>query len=192
MAATIEILATAITVAYVLLAIKRSLWQYPVGLIATLLFFFVFLDARLYASTALQTVFAAVQVYGWWYWLRGDGGRRPRVTSMPLVYVALFGCGAVAFAGALSWVLRSWTDAEMAFMDSLIFALSMVAQTMLGRKVIEHWIVWMVVNCLAVGVYASQELWPTTALYVGLFASTFWGYWEWRQEMHVGQATVAR
>jgi len=44
----------------------------------------------------------------------------------------------------------------------------------------------MVVNTLAIGVYASQQLWVTTALYVGLFASTFWGYWEWRQEMNSG------
>ena len=77
--ATLEILATAATVAYVLFAVKRSLWQYPVGLLATVLFFFVFLEARLYASTALQVLFAAVQLYGWWYWLRGDHGKRPNM-----------------------------------------------------------------------------------------------------------------
>jgi nicotinamide mononucleotide transporter len=184
MAVVFEILATAATVIYVYFAIKRSLWQYPVGLVATILFFFVFLDARLYASTALQGLFAAVQVYGWWYWLHGSDGGRPLITSMPLIYVAALCCGALAFAGALSWVLHDWTDAEMAFTDSLIFALSVVAQTLLGRKIIEHWIVWTVVNTLAVFVYASQELWVTAGLYVGLFASTFWGYWEWRQEMH--------
>ena len=82
--------------------------------------------------------------------------------------------------------MHDWTDAEMPFTDSLIFSLSTVAQTMLGRKIIEHWMVWMVVNCLAVGVYASLQLWVTAALYVGLFSSTFWGYWEWRQEMYAG------
>ena len=41
----------------------------------------------------------------------------------------------------------------------------------------------MAVNSLAVFVYASQELWLTAALYVGLFASSFWGYWEWRQAL---------
>jgi len=184
MAATLEILASAATVVYVLLAIKRSLWQYPVGLEATALFAVVFHDARLYASAALQGVFAAVQIYGWWYWLRGNDGGRPKITTTPLVFVAACCGGAVAFAGALSWVLQNLTDAKMAFADSLIFALSVIAQTMLGRKIIEHWIVWMIVNSLAVGVYASQQLWVTAALYVGLFVSTFWGYWEWRQEMY--------
>ena len=181
--AILEILATITTVAYVFLAIKRSVWQYPVGLIATLMYLVVFLDARLYASSALQGLFAAVQLYGWWYWLYGKDGSRPPITSMPLVYIAALCCCALAFAGVFSWVLNRWSDAEMAFTDSLVFSLSTVAQTLLGRKVIEHWMVWMVVNTLAVFVYASQELWPTTALYVGLFASTFWGYWEWRQEL---------
>src|SRR5262245_56128367 len=104
MTSTLEIFATAATVAYVLFAIKRSLWQYPVGLLATALFFFVFLMARLYASTGLQVLFAAVQIYGWWYWLYGEKGNRPRITSMPLLFVAALCCGAVAAAGALSWV----------------------------------------------------------------------------------------
>ena len=82
MAATLEAFASVATVAYVFLAIKRSLWQYPIGLLATILFFFVFLDAKLYASTALQVLFAAVQIYGWWYWLRGkDGGRTRQLTA---------------------------------------------------------------------------------------------------------------
>lgn len=182
MSTTLEIVASVTTVIYVFLAIKRSLWQYPVGLVATILFLFVFLDARLYASSALQALFAAVQIYGWWYWLHGKDGGRPRITTMPLVFVAALCGGALAFAGALSWVLNNWTEAEMAFSDSVIFALSMVAQTLLGRKIIEHWMIWTVVNALAVFVYASQELWVTAALYTGLFASTFWGYWEWRQE----------
>ena len=190
MSTTLEIIASVTTVVYVFLAIKRSLWQYPVGLVATILFLFVFLDARLYASSALQALFAAVQIYGWWYWLHGKDGERPHITTMPLVFVAALCGGALAFACALSWALNNWTDAEMAFSDSVIFALSMVAQTLLGRKIIEHWMIWAVVNALAVFVYASQELWVTTALYTGLFASTFWGYWEWRQEFR-GQSPAS-
>jgi nicotinamide mononucleotide transporter len=181
--ATLEILATAATVAFVLLAVKRSIWQYPFGLLGTVLFFFVFLDAKLYSSTALQVLFAAVQVYGWWYWLRGDKGGRPNITSISPALVVGLCVGALAFAAALSGVLHAFTDARMAFTDAAIFALSTVAQLLLGRKIIEHWFIWMAVNSLAVFVYASQELWVTAALYVGLFASTFWGYWEWSREL---------
>jgi nicotinamide mononucleotide transporter len=187
---TLEILATAATVAYVVLAVKRSLWQYPIGLTATALFFFVFLEAKLYSSTALQVLFAAVQIYGWWYWLRGDGGRRPKITSMPPWLIAAMALGALIAAAVLSAVLTAWTDARMAFTDATIFALSAVAQFLVGRKVIENWIVWMAVNALAVFVYASQDLWVTTALYCGLLASCFWGYHEWRNELRgYGQAT---
>jgi nicotinamide mononucleotide transporter len=179
----LEMLATAATVAFVVLAVKRSLWQYPFGLAGTVLFFFVFLDAKLYSSTALQVLFAAVQIYGWWYWLRGDKGARPRITSIPLPLVGGLAAGAIVFAGLLSGTLQMTTDARMAFSDAVIFSLSAVAQFLLGRKIIEHWLLWMAVNSLAVFVYASLELWLTAALYVGLFASSFWGYWEWRQAL---------
>jgi nicotinamide mononucleotide transporter len=188
--ATLEIFATVATVAFVLLAIKRSIWQYPAGILGTVLFFFVFLDARLYSSTALQVLFLAVQAYGWWYWLRGDKGGRPRITSISPALVAALCMGALAFAWALSAVLSRSTDAQMAFSDAAIFSLSAVAQFLLGRKIIEHWLIWMAVNSLAVFVYASQELWVTAALYAGLFASTFWGYWEWRQELRGYDRTI--
>lgn len=75
----LEIFATITTVASVLLAVHRSIWQFPIGLAATTAFFFVFFQSQLYASTALQVFFSFVQVYGWWYWLRGDRGMPPRM-----------------------------------------------------------------------------------------------------------------
>jgi nicotinamide mononucleotide transporter len=180
---TLEILATAATVVFVVLAVKRKMWQFPVGLLGTALFFFVFLDARLYASTALQVVFASVQVYGWWYWLRGDEGSRPRITTMaPFAVTALCGCAVfLAFVG--STLLGRYTDAQMAFADSTIFALSTVAQLMLGRKIIEHWLIWMAVNVLSVWTYAGQGLWIAAALYAGLLGTATWGFWEWRRAL---------
>jgi nicotinamide mononucleotide transporter len=179
----VELAATLGVVACVLLAVKRSTWQFPFGLVGTALFFFVFSEARLYSSAALQVFFFSVQIHGWWYWLRGDHGAPPRIRSWPVGRVAVFSLGGLAFAAAASVALDRWTDAELAFLDALIFGLSVVAQLLLNRKVLETWIVWGAVNLLSVAVYGSQELWGATALYVGLFFNVFWGWWEWRREL---------
>lgn len=178
----LEIAAMVATVICVLLAVKRSLWQFPFGFLGTLLYLGVFWEARLYSSAVLQVFFAAVQGYGWWYWLRGDQGRRPPIRSTPPLWLAGYCIAGLAFAFAFSQLLERWTDARMAMTDASILGLSVVGQILLDRKRLENWLVWAAVNVLSVWVYAAQGLMVTAALYVFLFFNAFWGYWEWRRE----------
>lgn len=179
----VEIAATVATVVSVLLTVRRSLWQYPVGIVATTLFFVVFWQARLYASAVLQIVFLAVQVYGWWFWLRGDNGGRPAIRSWPAARIAAV-CVAATVGGALAALgLGLLTDARLPLPDSMILGLSLGAQFLLDRKVLEHWLVWAAVNATSIFVYASQGLTLTALLYVALLLNVAWGWTAWRGEM---------
>jgi nicotinamide mononucleotide transporter len=60
--------------ACVILGVKRSLWQFPVGIVGTALFFVVVAQQKLWANAVLQVFFVFVQIYGWWYWLQRRQG----------------------------------------------------------------------------------------------------------------------
>ncbi|UTU08022.1 PnuC-like ribosyl nicotinamide transporter [Caulobacter phage C1] len=175
----LEILATAVTVACVLLAVKRSTWQYPVGIVGTILFFFVFQGAKLYASAMLQVFFTLVQVYGWWYWTRGDRGKSPPITSWSPAFTGAIVVAGLVVGVVLSMILNAFTDAKVALWDSAIFGLSMAAQFLLDRKKLENWTVWGLVNIISVFVYWQQGLTVAAILYAGLFVNAFWGHYEW-------------
>jgi nicotinamide mononucleotide transporter len=179
----LEIAATAFTLISVVLAVKRSLWQFPFGIAGTSLGFFVFWNAQLYSSAFLQPFFLAVLVYGWWFWLGGNRGARPPVRSTHVAVVTAACLVALAAAAAGAWALDTFANAEMALLDASIFCLSVVAQVLLSRKRVENWPVWVVINAISIYVYASQELWLYAALYVFFFFNAFWGWWEWRQAM---------
>ncbi|AXQ69367.1 PnuC-like nicotinamide mononucleotide transport [Caulobacter phage CcrBL9] len=177
----LEILATVVTVACVLLAVKRSTWQYPIGIVGTILFFFVFLGAKLYASAMLQVFFTGVQVYGWWYWIKGYKGKAPPITSWSAPVTGLVILAGLALGITLSDLLSAFTDAKVAKADSIIFGLSMAAQFLLDRKKLENWLVWAGVNAISIYVYGSQGLALTTVLYTFLFFNAFYGYYEWHK-----------
>lgn len=179
----LEIAATGLTLACVILAVKRSLWQFPTGILGTGLGFFVFWSAGLYSSAVLQPVFIAVQAYGWWFWMRGDNRQAPPIRTAPLPVVLGACTAAILLAAAGAWALDAWTDAAMALPDAVILTLSIVAQLLLSLKRIENWMVWVAVNALSVFVYGSQQLWLYTGLYVFFFFNAFWGWWEWRGAM---------
>jgi nicotinamide mononucleotide transporter len=179
----LEIAATGLTLACVVLAVKRNLWQFPTGIAGTGLGFFVFWRTGLYSSAILQPIFIVVQLYGWWFWLRGDNARAPPIRSTPPIVVIGACLAAVILALVGAWALETWTDAAMAQLDAIILGLSIVAQVMLSLKRIENWPVWVVINAVSVVVYGSQQLWLYTALYAFFFFNAFWGWWEWRAEM---------
>lgn len=178
----LELAAAVATIACVALAVRRSLWQFPVGLLATALYFAVFWRVDLYASASLQIVFMAVQLYGWWFWLRGGAdGDRPLIVAWASRTLAGVVLMAAALGLAVWWGLAQFTPAALPLADSLILGLSLGAQFLLDRKVLQHWMLWAVVNVLAIIVYSSQELWLTTALYGGLLLNTVLGWIAWRR-----------
>lgn len=188
----LEIAATAFTLLSVILAVKRSLWQFPTGLAGVTLGFVVFWGAGLYASAALQPIFVAALIYGWWYWIRGDEMKAPPIRSTPAMVVLGACVCALGLAALGAWGLETFTDAQMAFGDAVILALSIVAQILLSLKRIENWPVWIAINAISVFVYGSQQLWLYTALYAFFFFNAFWGWWEWRQEMRAKAAPRGR
>ena len=78
---------------------------------------------------------------------------------------------------------QHFTDSDVAWGDALPTALSLVGQVLLGRKFIENWLVWLVVNVISVALFAYKGLWLTCLLY-GLFAlMSVWGWRAWQVRM---------
>ena len=68
----IEVAAALLGVINVLLVVRRSVWNYPFGIVMVCLYFFVFRDAKLYSDALLQIFFLVIQIYGWQAWVRAD------------------------------------------------------------------------------------------------------------------------
>ncbi|HPB06296.1 MAG TPA: nicotinamide mononucleotide transporter family protein, partial [Prolixibacteraceae bacterium] len=58
-----------------------------------------------------------------------------------------------------------------------------VATWMLARKMIEHWIIWVIVDLVSAGLYLWKGLYPTVALYIIYTFAAIWGYIEWKKSL---------
>ena len=181
--ALLEVAADALTLASAILTTRLRTSLYPVGIAATVLFFFVFWNARLYASAGLQVYFTVIQVYGWWFWRRGDHGRPPAIRDWSWLAVGALGLCAVAFTVVVAWVLDRFTNAQSPLADTTILALSVLAQFLLDRKQLKNWLVWGLADLLSIVVYGGQGLWLTAWLYALLLINVVVGFAAWRRAM---------
>jgi len=179
---SLEIAAAVFGLINIILIARRSLWNYPFGVLMVIFYFVVFLQARLYSAAGLQIFFLASQLYGWWYWRRAGAGDAP----VPVLPLAAHGRWLALAAGsigtlALGLVMSRLTDAAAPWLDAGNAAWSMVAQLLTDRRHVESWPLWIGINIASIWLYASQGLLPTAALYAVFLCIACWGWDQWRR-----------
>jgi nicotinamide mononucleotide transporter len=150
------------------LVVRENVWNWPLGLANSALFFVLFFRSRLYADMALQAMFFSLNAYGWWNWLYG--GTQHGVLRISNTRRFEWGALAVAIPVvtlAMRQLLIRVNDAAPA-LDAFTTALSVSAQYLQTRKRLEHWWIWILADVVYIPLYVSRKL-PLTAVLYGIF-----------------------
>jgi nicotinamide mononucleotide transporter len=182
-ASWLELVALALALAMVGLNMRVNPLAWPLAIASSLLYFLLFWDSRLYGEASLQIFFVVVALWGWWQWLRGtmDDGRALRVRALPRREAAACAAALALAWPALALFLDHRTDSDVPWFDAFPTAASLVGQWLLGRKYIENWPVWLVVNVVSVALFAVKGLWLTVLLYAVFAALSLIGWRAWRR-----------
>lgn len=178
----IEAIAAALLLANVWLVARRSLWNYAFGIAAVTLYAVLFWQARLFAAFGLQFLFLALNIYGLIHWrqaLRTSGAVAVGWLGWPARIATL--AAIILSTAAIAWLLVRTTDAVQPWWDSANTATALAAQWWQARRRVESWPLWVAVNFGSVGLYATQALWFTAAVYAVLLAVAVMGWRDWRR-----------
>ncbi len=165
------------------LAVRQNVWNFPVGLVNVATFCVVFFQARLYADAALQVVYFVLAVIGWYLWLYG-GADKTRLKVSRATHRELL--GAIAAAGLLTIILSQLLErvgGSATHVDALTTSLSLCAQWLLNRKLLENWVIWLVTDTIYVPLYIYKQLYLTAGLYVVFLGLAIAGFFEWRRSL---------
>ena len=174
------------------LTVREHLWTWPIGLANNLVFLVLFWRERLFADAVLQVVYFVLGVYGWWNWVQG-GARRTELTVSRAPRMELLVLIATVPLATLS--LREiliTVNGAAPFWDSLTTVLSLVAQIMMCRKRLEHWLFWMVADVIYIPLYVSRNLPLTAMLYFVFLLMCIAGWRMWISHWRSVAAGVAK
>jgi nicotinamide mononucleotide transporter len=176
-----EIAANAFNAGSILLAGLNNVHTWWVGIVASVLFGWVFFEAKLYADVTLQAFFIITNAIGWWNWSgAGERSELPVRRTPPLPLAAMLAAGVLVTLG-YGWLLHRFTDAYAPFIDSAELAFSILAQLLLMQRRYESWWCWLLVNTIAVPLYISRGLTLTAALYVVFWLNALVALGRWRR-----------
>ena len=175
----VEWLAAALVLVNVALVARRSIWNYPFALVAVSLYAVVFFEARLYSDMLLQGFFFALNLYGWWNWMRAREDSGVPVGWMSARERWLWGVLTVVAWFGWSLAMQRNTNAAAPFADGAVAIASIAAQWLLARRRVESWWLWILVDLIAVPLFASRGLYATSAVYVLLLILSVIGLIQW-------------
>lgn len=194
----LELLATALALCYTVLAIRHSLWCWPAALLSTLLTVHIMLQTNLLSHALLQLYYAGMAIYGWWHWrqLHGESAiAKPVIEwsrSRHLQLIMVTACLGLLFG----YLMRRYTNTEMAYLDALISAFSVLGTYLTAQKVVSNWLYWVVIDVISVYMFVAQGLFFFAALFVIYTVIAASGYLTWRhnfrqQQMNSGSGIFA-
>ena len=179
----LEVVAFVLALATVALNIRVDPRAWPLAIASSLLYVGLFWKSLLYGDAALQIFFAVVALWGWWQWLYGKQSDGRPLTVHRLTpqgrWLTVIAVGVTWPATGL--FLRHWTDTDVPWWDAFPTAASVVGQFLLGRKYLENWPMWIVVDVVSVALFAYKGLWLTVLLYAVFIAMAFAGWRAWQR-----------
>jgi nicotinamide mononucleotide transporter len=183
----VEVTGVITSLVYLYFSVRQIIWLWPFGIISSALFILIFFNSKFYADMGLQVYYLGVSIYGWIYWSRG-GITRDQKSTLPVCRIPrqlamiLSMTGIVIMLGIV-YILQHFTDSDVPWGDGFTTAGSIIATWMLARKVLEHWLVWIVVDSVAAGLYFYKGLYPSFLLYLIYTVIAVIGYFQWKKSL---------
>ena len=182
----IEISGVVTGIPYVILEVKQNRFLWPLGIITSAAYIYIFFTGKFYADMGLQVYYVLISIYGWYYWSRG--GEKSGKGELPVVRINRQQLILLFLTFAFSWVLiyfvlDRYTDSPVPLGDSFTTAMAIVATWMLTQKIIEQWSLWIIANVVSIALYIYKGLYPTVILYAVYAGMAVYGYLEWKRSM---------
>jgi nicotinamide mononucleotide transporter len=173
----LEIIAFITSLIGVILGVLGPRTTWPWWAASSLLYAVLFYQSAYYASSALQLIFIAGGVLGWFGW--GVTGAKPKKSNRKerlIVFLVL------CTASILLWPVLTNIGAASSAIEAFGFVGSVLAQLLMIWQRFEAWPLWLVVDVAYTYQYFKGQLNLTGVLYVVFSAVAVWGWIRWNSE----------
>ena len=182
----LELIAVVTGIISVWLAKKENVWLYPVGIISVVLWIYLCWIGSLFGQSVINLFFFAMNVYGWYNWLRRDENNQPNVVinSNTKNQNILMIFASVVLSGLIYFMLLPLQEEnalmEFIVLESIITALNFVAMWLMAWKRLEHWLLWIIGDIMCIPLFIYKDYPLGVIQFLVFIVIAYLGYKEWK------------
>jgi nicotinamide mononucleotide transporter len=210
----IELVSTVLGLAYVVLLTREVIWAWPAGILGAALACVPLWEEQFFHDFWLNLMYVALGIYGWWEWGRKnieygvknmDGGVRENEEpvpepaagaskALPIRLTPGKAWLAILFLGGGLSLLLGWSTSgfsDISYGDGFTSAFGVIGTYMQAKKWLENWLLWIVVDGVAAGLYFWKELYFFAGQYLVFMILAAYGFYHWKQWWNAQQKSRA-
>jgi len=195
----IEFVGTLFGLLSVCLATQLNIVTWSTGIINHLAFLLLCYQVQLYFDMLLQIYFTILCIYGWIHWRICSAGK-PKVVMMlgerqRLIWLITIGVVVVAWGTFIAHIhifLPEIFPETVAYPYIYAFTAvgSIIACFLMARKIVEAWILWVLVDIVSIVFYAMNGVYFITTEYIIFLVIASYGLNGWIKELNEYKLTL--
>lgn len=179
----IEVIAVVTALIYVVLAAQAKKLCFAFGLISSAIYVYLATELQFYFDSVINLYYVLMSFYGWFAWSKQKNLKQSGIQSMSkkmlyiLLLVGLFVTIILAFSA------DRFSSASLPYLDAFTTVFAIIATWMVIKKYIENWLIWIIVDLIAMGMYFYKGLILTSFLFGIYTVIASFGYFKWKKQL---------
>ncbi len=183
----VEFIATLTGLISVWLAAKNNIWTWIIGFINIICFFVIFFQVQLYSDMFLQVYFFIASIYGLYIWKKKNekSNSISLLSNQHRLFILFL---LVVFTIIIGYLIKNIhlylptifsKEASFPYTDTFVALSSIIATILLAKKIIENWMLWILVDIICVFLYAKKNIMFISIEYAIFFCIASYGFYSW-------------
>jgi len=179
----IEAAAVFLALIYLILAAYQNNWCWLAAAVSSVLYIKICYDAQLYIESGLQFFYLVMAIVGYYHWKNKPTNKNDTLQIINLNFkegiIGIFICTIISLL--LAFYFKNYTNAKLPWLDAPVTVFSIWATWLVIKKVIQNWLLWIVIDSVAIYIYLQRELNITAYLYALYTLLAIIGYFKWKK-----------
>ena len=180
----LEYIAVICGIASVVFSRKENILVYPVGMISTAIFIYLYWTGGLFADASVNFYYTLMSIVGWFMWSRKSGGRQAlSITASNRrewiqAIIFFLACFSVLF-----FVLKYLTKSTVPLADAFTSGAAYTGMWLMNKKKLENWTWWIITDLASVPLNFYKHFVFASFQYLVFLILAVMGYITWRNKI---------
>lgn len=181
---TYEIIATIFALLGVFFASKENSLSWPANIVSSSIYVYIFYTSELYYEAGLNIFFIVLGIQGIKRWYFDEESKRNAQIHSVSFREQKFPILICFFISIIFGIISfKFFNSKVAFLDATITVFSVYCTYLTIEKVIENWLLWIIIDIVCVFLYIYKGLYVTVILYCIYLVMATFGYREWQKKL---------
>ena len=180
----LEYIAVVFGIASVIFSRMENILVYPVGMINTAIYIYLYITHGLYADASVNFYYTVMSIIGWRMWANKHEGRSVVIITKSNTkdWISAFIFFGICWV-VLYLLLKVFTDSTVPIADSFTSAAAFTGMWLMNKKKIENWMWWIITDLASIPLNFYKHLVFTSFQYLIFLILACMGYFTWMKKL---------